>query len=49
MSGPAAAFLEQATGNWTAVFIVVAGLDALTAVLAITALRTMRLRHLQQG
>ena len=45
LGGPAAAFLKQTTGNWTAVFIIVAVLDALTALLAITALRTMRQRH----
>jgi hypothetical protein len=31
------------------VFIVVAVLDALTALLAVTALRTMRRKHLAQG
>jgi len=46
LGGPAAAFLKQSTGSWTAVFIVVAALDALTAALAITALRAMRQRHL---
>ena len=45
LGGPAAAFLKQTTGNWTAVFIIVAVLDALTALLAITALRTLRHRH----
>jgi OFA family oxalate/formate antiporter-like MFS transporter len=45
LGGPAAAFLKQTTGSWTAVFIVVAVLDALTALLAITALRRMRHRH----
>jgi MFS family permease len=47
LGGPAAAFLKQATGSWTWVFLVVVGLDVLTAVLAITALRAMRRRHLQ--
>ena len=42
LGGPAAAFLKQTTGSWTAVFIVVAVLDALTALLAITVLRAMR-------
>ena len=46
LGGPAAAFLKQATGSWTAVFIVVAVLDALTALLAITALQSMRRKHL---
>jgi MFS transporter, OFA family, oxalate/formate antiporter len=46
LGGPAAAFLKQATGSWTAVFIVVAMLDAITALLAITLLRGMREKHL---
>jgi MFS transporter, OFA family, oxalate/formate antiporter len=46
LAGPAAAFLKQATGSWNAVFIVVAILDAITALLAITALKAMRRRHL---
>jgi MFS transporter, OFA family, oxalate/formate antiporter len=45
LGGPAAAFLKQTTGNWTAVFIIVAVLDAVTALLAITVLRAMRQRH----
>ena len=45
--GPAAAYLKQWTGSWTAVFIVVACLDALTAVLAITVLKQMRRRHFE--
>ena len=45
LGGPAAAFLKQTTGSWTAVFIIVAVLDAVTALLAVTALRTMRQRH----
>jgi OFA family oxalate/formate antiporter-like MFS transporter len=47
--GPAAALLKEATGSWTAVFVLVACLDALTALLAITVLRRMRQRHLQGG
>ena len=49
LGGPAAAFLKQTTGSWTAVFIVVAVLDALTALLATTALRSMRRKHLLAG
>jgi len=49
LGGPAAAFLKQATGSWTMVFVFVAVLDALTAVLAITALRSMRRRHFAAG
>ena len=49
LGGPAAAFLKQSTGSWTAVFVLVACLDALTAVLAIAVLRPMRQRHLRAG
>jgi OFA family oxalate/formate antiporter-like MFS transporter len=47
LGGPAAAFLKQATGSWFGVFIIVACLDALTALLAVTALRRLRQRHLR--
>jgi MFS transporter, OFA family, oxalate/formate antiporter len=47
--GPAAAYLKQYTGSWTAVFIVVAALDALTAFLAIAVLLPMRRKHLAAG
>jgi OFA family oxalate/formate antiporter-like MFS transporter len=43
--GPAAAFLKEQTGSWTTVFILVACLDAATALAAITLLKTMRRRH----
>ncbi len=46
LGGPASAFLKQTTGSWTAVFVVVAMLDALTALLAITTLQRMRRRHI---
>jgi oxalate/formate antiporter len=49
LGGPAAAFLKQSTGSWTAVFIVVAVLDAVTALLAITVLQTMRRKHFAGG
>jgi len=49
LGGPAAAFLKQTTGSWTIVFIVVAALDALTALLAITLLRAMRRKHFAHG
>jgi MFS family permease len=47
LGGPAAAFLKQSTGSWTTVFVLVACLDALTAVLAITVLKQMRRRHFE--
>jgi MFS transporter, OFA family, oxalate/formate antiporter len=46
--GPAAAFLKEQTGSWTTVFIVVACLDALTALAAITLLKEMRRRHFER-
>jgi MFS transporter, OFA family, oxalate/formate antiporter len=49
LGGPAAAFLKQSTGSWTAVFIAVAVLDAITAFLAITVLRGMRQTHFASG
>jgi MFS transporter, OFA family, oxalate/formate antiporter len=49
LAGPAAAFLKQQTGSWTSVFIVVAVLDAVTALLAIAVLRPMRRRHFAAG
>jgi oxalate/formate antiporter len=49
LGGPVAAFLKQSTGSWTSVFIIVAILDAVTALLAVTALRRLRSRHLQTG
>jgi oxalate/formate antiporter len=46
LGGPAAAYLKQMTGSWTSVFIIVAALDILVALLAITALKAMRARHI---
>jgi oxalate/formate antiporter len=46
LGGPAAAYLKQITGSWTSVFFIVAALDILVALLAITALRAMRARHI---
>jgi MFS family permease len=42
LGGPAAAFLKEATGSWTIVFLLVACLDALTALLAIGVLKALR-------
>jgi OFA family oxalate/formate antiporter-like MFS transporter len=47
LGGPAAAYLKQMTGSWTAVFFIVAALDIITALLAITVLRSMRARHIK--
>jgi MFS transporter, OFA family, oxalate/formate antiporter len=46
LGGPAAAYLKQMTGSWTSVFIIVAALDIITALLAVTALRAIRGRHI---
>jgi oxalate/formate antiporter len=47
LGGPAAAFLKQSTGSWSSVFIIVAILDAVTAVLAITVLQKLRRRQVE--
>jgi len=49
LGGPAAAYIKQTTGSWTSVFIIVAALDIITALLAITVLRGMRTRHMQSS
>lgn len=49
LGGPAAAFLKQSTGSWTAVFFIVAALDIITALLAVTVLRSMRTKHFQSS
>jgi len=49
LGGPAAAYLKQTTGSWTAVFIAVAVLDAVTAFLALAVLLPMRRRHFERG
>jgi len=44
-----AAYIKEMTGSWTAVFVLVACLDALTALLAITVLKSMRRKHFESG
>ena len=46
---PLANVLTTATGSWTAVFIVAAVLNIVAAVLALVALKPMRLRAMAQG
>src|SRR6266704_882069 len=46
---PLANVLTSATGNWNAVFIVAAGLNIVAAILALVALRPMRLRAMAQA
>jgi oxalate/formate antiporter len=48
LGGPAAAYLKQMTGSWSSVFVIVAVLDILTALLAVTALRAIRNRHIAE-
>jgi MFS family permease len=48
LGGPAAAYIKQTTGSWTSVFIIVAALDLVTALLAITALRATRSRQIAE-
>src|SRR5262249_20239365 len=49
LGGPAAAYIKQITGSWSAVFIIVAALDIITAVLAITVLKSLRAKHIKAG
>ncbi|MBO0756376.1 MAG: MFS transporter, partial [Bradyrhizobiaceae bacterium] len=49
LGGPAAAFLKDQTGTWTTVFILVACLDVLTALAAITVLKRMRRLHFEKA
>ena len=44
--GPLAALLREATGSWIPVFGIVIGLDALTALLALFVLKSMRRKEL---
>jgi len=44
LGGPAAAYVFQATGSWTSVFYIVAGLNLAAAVLAIFVLKPMSAR-----
>jgi OFA family oxalate/formate antiporter-like MFS transporter len=47
LGGPAAAYVKQATGSWNAVFLIVAALDVVTAVLAIAVLKRIRQKQMQ--
>jgi MFS family permease len=49
LGGPVAAFIKESTGSWTAVFFIVAALDIITALLAVTVLRRMRAEHFQSS
>jgi MFS transporter, OFA family, oxalate/formate antiporter len=49
LGGPAAAYLRTAAGSWTAVFLIVAGLDLLTAALALLVLKPARVRWIRQS
>ena len=49
LGGPAAAFLKETTGSWTIVFLLVACLDALTALLALSLLKTLRRRQFDKA
>jgi len=49
LGGPVAARLQEMTGDWQIVFFIVAALDAVTAALALTALKSLRRRHLAAG
>ena len=47
LGGPAAAYVKQVTGSWNAVFVIVAALDVVTAVLAIAVLKRIRQKQMQ--
>jgi MFS transporter, OFA family, oxalate/formate antiporter len=46
LGGPAAAYLHDVTGSWLPVFGLIIGLDTLTAILALAALKPMRRAYL---
>ncbi len=49
LGGPVAAYIREATGSWTTVFVIVIVLDVITALLAVTVLRTLRKRWLARS
>ena len=49
LGGPVAASLHDASGSWMPVFVTIIVMDALTALLAVVALRPMRARYLARG
>ena len=49
LAGPVAAQLRVTSGSWVPVFVIVAVLDAVTAVLAVAVLRPMRVRFMTQS
>jgi MFS transporter, OFA family, oxalate/formate antiporter len=49
LGGPMAAHIKEMTGSWAAVFVLVACLDAVTALLAIAVLKSMRRKHFEAG
>jgi MFS transporter, OFA family, oxalate/formate antiporter len=48
LGGPAAAYLHDVTGSWLPVFGLIVGLDILTAILALAALKPMRRAYLSK-
>jgi MFS transporter, OFA family, oxalate/formate antiporter len=49
LGGPAAAYLHDITGSWLPVFGLIIGLDILTAILALAALKPMRRAYLSKA
>jgi MFS family permease len=45
LGGPLAALLYAQTGSWLPVFAIIIAMDALTGILALTALKPMRMRY----
>jgi len=49
LGGPVAAYIREATGSWTSVFVIVIVLDVITALLAIGVLKGMRRRWVMRS
>lgn len=49
LGGPASAMLKTVTGSWTPVFLLVAGLDIVTAILAVLVLKPMRVQWVESS
>lgn len=49
LGGPVAAYIREATGSWTTVFVIVIILDVVTALLALFVLKNLRRRWVAQS
>lgn len=46
LGGPLAALIYEKTGSWPTVFVIVAAMDLIAAILALAVLKPMRIRHM---